>query len=124
MQVLEHVCLAFARLVDDFAHAPPKLEMLAAHGLLPALLTLVSSMVPSGAASVDVSLSPSTCTMLLRTMATLCRGSPTLSHQFLQQVSAHQPFGGSLPVSHARRPPRADAVLGVRGSRRAPDDAH
>ena len=39
-KVLEHVCLAFARLVDDFAHSAAKLEMLAAHGLLPALLTL------------------------------------------------------------------------------------
>ena len=79
-KVLEHVCLAFARLVDDFAHAPPKLDMLASHGLLPALLHLIGSMVAGGAAdgASDVSLPMATYTMLLRTLATLSRGSPPL----------------------------------------------
>jgi len=44
-KVLENVCLAFARLVEDFATAPPKLDMLASHGLLPNLLQLISTMV-------------------------------------------------------------------------------
>ena len=81
-KVLEHVCLAFARLSDDFAHAPQKLEMLASHGLLEQLLTLIGSMVGGGS---DVTLPMATYTMLLRTLATLCRGSPALSHQLLSQ---------------------------------------
>ena len=88
--MLEHVCLAFARLVDDFAHAPPKLEMLASHGLLPSLLHLISSMIAGGAAEggSDVSLPTATYTMLLRCIATLCRGSPPLAHELLQQQVA------------------------------------
>ena len=94
-KVLEHVCLAFARLVDDFAHAPPKLEMLASHGLLNNLLHLISSMIAGGSAldeqpSSEVSLPTPTYTMLLRTLATLCRGSPSLSHQLLQQQVAYK----------------------------------
>ena len=84
-KVLEHVCLGFARLVDDFAPSATKLEMLASHGLLPALLTLISTMVAGGASSADVTLSPSTCTMLLRMLATLARGSPNLALQLMRQ---------------------------------------
>ena len=65
--------------------------MLAAHGLLPALLNLISSMVPNSASASDVTLSPSTCTMLLRTLATISKGSPSLAHQLLQLVRrAHE----------------------------------
>ena len=84
-RVLEHVCLAFSRLVDDFGTAPAQLEMLAAHGLLPNLHRLVSGMVMGGAAGdAGVTLSDTTYTMLLRTLATICRGSGELCKQLLQ----------------------------------------
>lgn len=85
-KVLEHICLAFARLVDDFAHAPQQLEMLAAHSLLPSLLRLVSGMIVGNHSLGEsrVTLSDATYTMLLRTLATLCRGSATLCKQLLQ----------------------------------------
>ena len=88
-RVLEHVCLAFSRLVDDFGHAPSQLEMIAAHGLLPNLKRLVSGMVVGGLASgslgdAGVLLSDTTYTMLLRTLAALCRGSGGLCKQLLQ----------------------------------------
>ena len=50
-KVLEHVCLGFARLVDGFALAPPQLEMLAAHSLLPSVVRLISAMATSPAAA-------------------------------------------------------------------------
>ncbi|KAL3926392.1 MAG: hypothetical protein SGPRY_003317 [Prymnesium sp.] len=82
-KVLEKVCLAFARLVEAFAHAPQKLDMIASHGLLPNLLQLISTMV-AGSALSDISLSDPTYTMLLRTMAMLCRGSAAQCKQLLE----------------------------------------
>ena len=84
-RVLEHVCVAFSRLVEAFGTAPAQLEMLAAHGLLPHLHRLVSGMVMGGAAADSaVTLSDTTYTMLLRTLATICRGSGELCKQLLQ----------------------------------------
>jgi len=86
-KVLENVCLGFSRLVEDFARSPQQLDMLAAYSLLPNLLRLVSGMI-SGSNSLGgesrVTLSDATYTMLLRTLATLCRGSPALCKQLLE----------------------------------------
>jgi len=85
-KLLENACLAFSRLSESFAHSPVQLEMLAAQGLLPNLLRLVGGMVHGAIALPDapVALSDATYTMLLRTLAALCRGSPPLTKQLLQ----------------------------------------
>jgi E3 ubiquitin-protein ligase TRIP12 len=106
-RVLEHVCLAFSRLVDDFGSAATQLEMLAAHSLLPHLHRLVSGMVAGGAAGdAGVSLSDTTYTMLLRTLAALCRGSGGLCQQLLELKSAPPPAAPAPRALPHRRDPR------------------
>jgi E3 ubiquitin-protein ligase TRIP12 len=85
-KLLENACLALNRLAESFAHSAAQLEMLAAQGLLPNLLRLVGGMVKGASSQSDapVQLSDATYTMLLRTLATLCRGSPSLCKQLLQ----------------------------------------
>lgn len=85
-KLLEYVCLAFSRLAESFADAPAQLEMLAAQALLPSLLRLLGGMVVGANAQADapVSVSDATYTMLLKTLATLVRGSASLCKQLLQ----------------------------------------
>mmetsp|Transcript_12243 Transcript_12243/g.39389 ORF Transcript_12243/g.39389 Transcript_12243/m.39389 type:complete len:1911 (-) Transcript_12243:1069-6801(-) len=113
-KLVENACLAFNRLAESFAHSPGQLEMLAAQGLLPNLLRLVGGMVQGASVQSDapVQLSDAIYTMLLRALATLCRGSPLLCKQLLQldasstlhDILAADSAGGDAIAAAVSRP--------------------
>mmetsp|Transcript_28840 Transcript_28840/g.46657 ORF Transcript_28840/g.46657 Transcript_28840/m.46657 type:complete len:2038 (+) Transcript_28840:79-6192(+) len=78
-KVVECACLCFARLCDSFADSDKRLQAIASHGLVDHLMRTVSM------SNGPVVISPSTYTLIIRLLATLARGSPSLTQQLLEK---------------------------------------
>eukprot|EP01133_Synstelium_polycarpum_P007971 gene7971-9365_t len=79
-KVVELSCLCFSRLVDSFYDSENKLQTLTSDGLLPNLVRIISGMNNS-----TITLSPTTYSQIIRIMANLCHGSPSLTLILLQE---------------------------------------